>query len=195
MSLALAGDHAKRSTFRHGAVHGDAIAAALSLLQGGVEKVTMRAVAAALGVTHRSLYNHFDDRAALMEALAAEGFDALAVQLEDAKEPRGFARAFATFALAQPDLYGVMMGRANARDEASATLKGAIGKVIALSLAVLAPVDGEESKTEKTAARRRVMRIWMTIHGGLALNRAGMLAHRDDDAFLDEMEEILFSDL
>lgn len=191
----MTGMPAKRSTFHHGAVKAHTIDAAMKLLQGGVEKVTMRAVATGLGVTHRSLYNHFADRAALMEALAAEGFEMLAMQLEGAKEPRSFVRAFASFALGHPDLYGVMMGRANARQEANASLKSAIGKVINLSLAVLSPNSGEESTHEKTAPRRRVMRTWMTIHGGLALNRAGMLAHRSDDAFLDEMEAILFSDL
>jgi len=32
----------------------------------------------------------------------------------------------------------------------------------------------------------------MTIHGALALHRSGMLAGRNDDDFIEELEAILF---
>jgi AcrR family transcriptional regulator len=47
----------------------------------GTEAVTMRRVAKAAGITPMAIYRHFPDRAALLNALADEGFDELAARL------------------------------------------------------------------------------------------------------------------
>jgi len=183
----------RRETYRHGAVKIDAEEAAFSLLTDkGLAAVTMRAVANSIGVAHRSLYNHYRDRSALVDALAARGFRCLTDELDKVTSPREFARVFAGFALEHSNLYGVMMGRANAKAEAGSVLKGAIGRLIMASLKVLAPQGLAGNEIQKIQARRNVMRIWMTIHGALALHRSGMLAGRNDDDFIEELEAILF---
>ena len=51
-------------------------AAARHLLdKEGVEGVTMRRVAKAVGITPMALYRHYPDRAGLLNALADEGFE------------------------------------------------------------------------------------------------------------------------
>jgi AcrR family transcriptional regulator len=57
-------------------------AAARRLLdREGAEAVTMRRVAAAVGVTPMAIYRHYPDRASLLNALADEGFKELASRL------------------------------------------------------------------------------------------------------------------
>ncbi|HEY3990579.1 MAG TPA: TetR/AcrR family transcriptional regulator [Acidobacteriaceae bacterium] len=57
-------------------------AAARHLLdKEGADAVTMRRVADAVGITAMALYRHYADRAALLNALANEGFDELAHRL------------------------------------------------------------------------------------------------------------------
>jgi AcrR family transcriptional regulator len=47
----------------------------------GVEAVTMRRVAKAVGITPMAVYRHYPDRAGLLNALADEGFEELATRL------------------------------------------------------------------------------------------------------------------
>ncbi|HEX4299505.1 MAG TPA: TetR/AcrR family transcriptional regulator [Gammaproteobacteria bacterium] len=49
--------------------------------RGGAEGVTMRRVAQKVGITPMAIYRHFPDRAALLNALADEGFEELAAWL------------------------------------------------------------------------------------------------------------------
>ena len=56
-------------------------AARLLLDKEGVEGVTMRRVAKAVGITPMALYRHYPDRAGLLNALADEGFEQLSAQL------------------------------------------------------------------------------------------------------------------
>lgn len=51
------------------------------LRKEGLEAVTMRRVAAAVGITAMAVYRHYADRAALLNALADEGFASLADRL------------------------------------------------------------------------------------------------------------------
>ena len=57
-------------------------AAARSLLdEEGIEAVTMRRVADAVGITPMAIYRHFPDRAGLLNAVAAQAFEELAARL------------------------------------------------------------------------------------------------------------------
>jgi AcrR family transcriptional regulator len=62
-----------------------ATAARRLLDEQGADAVTMRRVAQAVGITAMALYRHYADRAALLNALANEGFDELATQLSAAR--------------------------------------------------------------------------------------------------------------
>lgn len=81
----------------------------------GVDGVTMRAVADAVGLTPMAIYRHFDSRGALLNALADEGFEALAAKLALPKlqgnvEVRltELAEVFLEHALKFPHLYELM---------------------------------------------------------------------------------------
>lgn len=65
-----------------------AIAARHLLDKEGAEAVTMRRVAKAVGITAMAVYRHYPDREGLLNALADDGFDALAATI-DAKRLSG----------------------------------------------------------------------------------------------------------
>lgn len=59
-----------------------AIAARRLLDKEGMDAVTMRRVAEVVGITPMAIYRHYPDRAALLDALADEGFEELATSLK-----------------------------------------------------------------------------------------------------------------
>lgn len=81
----------------------------------GAEAVTMRRVAEATGITAMAIYRHYPDRAALLNALADEGFEQLSVSLKgrrftgDLERRLGkMADLYLDHALANPRLFELM---------------------------------------------------------------------------------------
>lgn len=160
-----------RPTYRHGNVRADAVAAAYALAADGAgAAISLRRVADALGVAHRSLYNHFADREDLLNAVAREGFRRLARVLRPKRTPAAFIAAFVRFALAHPGLYDVMTSRRHATLYATPALQAAVHEVITEALRLL-------GRPEHTASERRraVMKAYILIHGGVTLHRARIL--------------------
>jgi AcrR family transcriptional regulator len=93
--------------------------AARSLLDAeGVDAVTMRRVAAAVGVTAMAVYRHYADRDALLNALADAGFSELTAQLSQLRlkgnlltRLRKILDANLDFALRAPRLFELMFLR------------------------------------------------------------------------------------
>ena len=87
--------------------------AALDLVErGGLEALTMRALADSLGMRAPSLYKHFPDKASLEAGLAAIGLEAFAERLEGAEASLpSVAREYRAFALARPELYRLLTAR------------------------------------------------------------------------------------
>lgn len=87
----------------------------------GVEAVTMRRVAQAVGITAMAIYRHYPDRAALLDALADEGFEELARRLA-VQRFRGrleqrlakMAEIYLEHALKSPRLFELMFFRPRA---------------------------------------------------------------------------------
>ena len=83
---------------------------------GDEEKVTMRAVAAAVGVSPPSVYLHFPDKDTLIFAVCQQLFTALDQAIEGATSPvadpfdrmRGRALAYARFGVEHPEHYRVL---------------------------------------------------------------------------------------
>ncbi|HEV3151573.1 MAG TPA: TetR/AcrR family transcriptional regulator [Acidobacteriaceae bacterium] len=98
-----------------------AIAARRLLDKEGAEAVTMRRVAAAVGITAMAVYRHYPDRKGLLNALADEGFEELAQKLAAAGSSSGGKRPASvedrltrlldvnlSFALENPRLFELM---------------------------------------------------------------------------------------
>lgn len=92
-AAAMADDSAalRKTGYHHNNLRNAALAAAIELIeQRNGPHFSLREVAAALGVRHSSVYRHFADKADLLDALTAQGFNALrALQIEEsARHPQ-----------------------------------------------------------------------------------------------------------
>lgn len=77
--------------------------------EAGVESVTLRALGRRVGVSHSAPLHHFGSRGGLLEALSAEGFEALLEELDGSPaDPASQCAAFVLWALAHPAHYAVM---------------------------------------------------------------------------------------
>ena len=81
----------------------------------GEDGLTMRAIAARLGVSATALYQHFESKAAILREIRLHGVQTLlaamgpAAELDDAEERvREIARRYTDFALSNPWLYKVL---------------------------------------------------------------------------------------
>jgi AcrR family transcriptional regulator len=116
----------RKLAYHHGDLRNALLAAALRLVaRRGVERFSLREAARAVGVSPAAAYRHFDDRSALLRALAHEGLARLALEMEEAIEtapgaPGSAERAVAElsrlgaayveFAVAHPAHFRVMFG-------------------------------------------------------------------------------------
>src|SRR5262245_25435761 len=83
--------------------------------EGGVDTLSMRRIAGAVGITAPALYRHFHDKDHLLDAIAEAGFELLDRQLATvrrARTPEGRIRGlldrYLDFALIEPRLFEVM---------------------------------------------------------------------------------------
>ena len=83
----------------------------------GLDALSMREVARRAGVSHQAPYHHFDDRAAILAALAEEGFAELRRRMVDARTPTPktatelltrTGKSYIRFALAYPAHFRIM---------------------------------------------------------------------------------------
>ncbi|MFF4195346.1 TetR/AcrR family transcriptional regulator [Nonomuraea sp. NPDC001831] len=102
---------------------GQIVAAARELVEaGGAEALTMRALAARLGIRAPSLYKHFPDKSAVEAELIAIALGELADALERAEHDSGggglavLGRAYRAYALGHPHLYRLMSAGPLPRD-------------------------------------------------------------------------------
>lgn len=155
------------------------------LKEGGIQAVSARKVAAEIDVAPRALYNHFENLAALMAGLAAQGFTELSTKLSVETSKQGFRQAYLYFALENPNLYMLMMAQPKSQTESHVDLSESVHNVISVSLEIFgsAARSSEENKHE-------VMREWMQLHGGVALYLNGILETRTIAEFIEEMSII-----
>ncbi|MGW2218685.1 TetR/AcrR family transcriptional regulator [Nonomuraea sp. NPDC001684] len=102
---------------------GQIVAAARELVEaGGADALTMRALAARLGIRAPSLYKHFPDKSAVEAELIAIALAELAAALERAERDGGgeglaaLGRAYRAYALGHPHLYRRMSAGPLPRD-------------------------------------------------------------------------------
>ena len=116
----------RKGGYHHGDLRNALVGAALRLVaKHGVEGFSLREAARAVGVSAAAAYRHFEDRSALLKALAHEGLARLALEMEEAIEtapgaPASPARAaaeltrigaaYVEFAVAHPSHFRVMFG-------------------------------------------------------------------------------------
>ena len=148
---------------------------ALSVIAAaGPDHVSLRAIAAAIGVSHTAPRHHFGSRDGLLAALAAEGFDLLADRLVDVRESGGsfldVGVGYVAFALESPSHFAVMFSPDlldddpeldRARDRAYGELRGGVE-----ALARAGRIED---------AQAAIVAGWSLLHGLASLSLTGNL--------------------
>jgi AcrR family transcriptional regulator len=176
-----------RETYRHGNVRAEAIAAAYAQIAAqGHEGLSLRRVAESVGIAHRSLYNHFADRDALLDAVAEVGFIELAAALRPARSPKAFVRAYIVFALRSPRLHALMLSRPHA----TMKRKPALQRAVHLGITEAMRLFGRGGRTS-AQRRRAVMKVLFLLHGGISLHAGGILDVRGDEGLIAELQAMV----
>lgn len=156
------------------ALRGEVLLAAMDLLRetGDEASVSLRAVARRAGVSVPAIYLHFQDKAALLDAVCSEVFEALHGVMKDASAgaPDAFQAlhrqgvAYVRFALANPEHYRIVMMRSNAEHDPNEEIAtGAFGHLLdSVSACVaLGVLEGDPVELG--------LQLWAGAHGIAAL--------------------------
>jgi AcrR family transcriptional regulator len=163
-----------RNPYHHGDLRRALLDAALEIVRDrGLSALTMRAVARKTRVSHMAAYHHFKDKAALVAAVAEEGFRALRQEMleritcfpDDARtQLRESGIAYVVFAVRNPNLFRVMFGPERAKAAAHAKLDEAAKAAFAVVLGLV-----EQSQQAKTIPAGNAQHIglhaWALVHG------------------------------
>ena len=178
--------------YHHGDLRHGLIQAALRTIQrDGIAALTLRGVGADLGVSRTALYRHFADKAALLRAVAAEGFRALRSDLVESWQGPGqgwpgfdaMGLAYVRFAVANPSYYRVMFGGFLDRESEDAELAAEGGA--AFQVLVDALIELQEQGLVRGDDPLLLARfIWANVHGLAMLAIDGLLPpqHADIEA-------------
>lgn len=164
---------ARKESYHHGDLRRALLDATLRLVdQHGPQGFTLRAAARAAGVTPSATYHHFEDKDALLAAVAEEGFDLFRVALEEAaKRPAPSARersrnvgvAYVLFAVKHPTRFRVMVGfGVQARMRRGRLAPSAIA-TYELVRKVL--VEGLRRIPDEEISEAEVLGWWSVVHG------------------------------
>ncbi len=154
-------------------------------LEEGQGGVTMRAVAARVGVTPTALYRHFPRREALVDEVLDAGFGVFGGYLERALEGRTAGErlrlagsGYLSFALEQPEIYRTIFMSARPADSEprdarrEATFRFLVERVRECMRA------GEIAAGDPAAT---ALTIWAHVHGLVSLRISGALAGSEED--------------
>lgn len=197
----------KKSGYHHGDLRQSLIDAAIALIsEKGISDLSLRQVARRVGVSHNAPYRHFEDKDALLAAVAEQGFQSLKVAMETAKQdiPLGTSQcleaiglAYVNFALAQPLHYRLMFGdyRRNS-DNYSALTEAARQSFMVLVDTIRA---GQSAGVFRAADPLNMAQVaWSLVHGQsmLALDRKLQVEPGEEFAeFLKFSSQMLFQGL
>ena len=181
--------------YHHGDLRKAIIETALEIVDTeGIGSLTLRAVSLRLGVSHAAPVYHFPSRAALILALAEEGFRLFADELERAysTEPsdgiRLVGRAYLQFALSHKNHYRIMFGpELTAVPNMTPSFLAESERAFAvLSLISGDALDGGLSK--------KSLYLWSVAHGLVMLKLGPLLSRasaEDEPQLLSLMDQVM----
>ena len=173
----------KKRAYHHGNLRQALVHEAVKTIRtAGVEGLTLRAVGGRLGVSRTALYRHFTDKAALLAAVAREGFQTFRASLEKAWTEAGgglagfdaMGIAYVQFAVGNSAHYRVMFGGFKEQCERDPDLVAdatAAFQVLVDALISLAGTGGARADDPAELARF----VWAYSHGIAMLAIDGQL--------------------
>ena len=167
-------------------------AAELMAAHGSIDKVSVRAVAGAVGVSPTAVYRHFDNHAALLWAAVNHCFEEFADAMIGAREGiddiyeqlRASGQAYIRFALEHPGKYRVMFSnRVELPAQEEPVGMFAFDTLVDLVRLILEDRDDDRDPTYVS------VQVWTWIHGMVDLigNHEELSMWPDIDDLMDEL--------
>jgi AcrR family transcriptional regulator len=182
----------RRTTYHHGDLKRTLVRSALQLeARSGGAGFSLRDLAREVGVDHSAVYRHFEDKRALMAAVAEQGFRELARRMEAATRTSGtsrerieaIAQAYVGFALTRTPHFQVMFGPRLNVDGRFPSLEppiaAAFGAVVSEMRRGVA-----EGALAPGSAQDHAVALWTMLHGFSTLVLAQKLRVRSRRATL-----------
>lgn len=181
---------------------GDAVLAAASrrFVEGGLDALSVRAIATDAGCTTMAVYTHFGGKDGLLQHFFDEGFARLSAAqravpdtLPTADRVRALCRAYRGIAQSFPHHYDLMLGAHSGRfTPAPASRRHAL-QTIEYLVDVLKVLDSD-SASPRDRARDRAHAVIAFCHGWVMLERAGLYPiNATSDAAFDRAVTALLS--
>ncbi|MBN6038048.1 TetR/AcrR family transcriptional regulator [Amycolatopsis sp. 195334CR] len=165
--------------YHHGDLRRTMLTAAVdAITESGPAAVSLRELARRAGVSNAAPAHHFGDKAGLLTALAAEGYDLLADAITGAREAGGgmidMGVAYVRFAIEHRAHFDVMFRPDYYRtdDEELDAARTRAGDALAAGVAA-DPRTGPDNRLARVAA-------WSLVHGYATLVLTGALETDDD---------------
>lgn len=161
----------------------------------GIEAVTMRELAQALGVSPMTPYRYFKDKDAILAAVRAAAFARFAARLETAmaqpadplRRSRNAGQAYVDFALAEPQAYRLMFDLNQPTEGDYPELQSAIvraRRTMTVHIEAMIAAGQLEGDAELIGHL-----FWSVLHGMLMLQLTGKLAPSIDPAKLRQLAQ------
>ncbi|MGE8721750.1 TetR/AcrR family transcriptional regulator [Leptospira terpstrae] len=166
----------KESSYHHGDLRPALIHGARTLLEKqGIESLSLRSIASAIGVTHMAPYAHFKGKQELLQAVAASGYDELAnnmlVAQKENPKLRGRSLAYhygveyIRFAMKHPNLYRLMLNQIDIEKKSkSEPTDKEIAKSSERPFRLLYAAFASERRS-KDLAHAKALGAWAIVHG------------------------------
>ncbi|NJL82335.1 MAG: TetR/AcrR family transcriptional regulator [Chloroflexaceae bacterium] len=185
----------QKETYHHGDLRQTLLNEALAwIAQEGISNISLRGLARRVGVSHNAPYRHFEDKTALLAAVAAEGFQSLTAALsgaisQDSTDYLGnleaIGVAYVGYGVQNFARYRVMFGPALSECHQRSPLAAAAGD--AFNVLVEAIVQGQAAGVIRRDNPEKIARIaWALVHGLVMLAIDGQLSLTPGDS----LEEI-----
>ena len=164
--------HEIKKPYHHGNLKNALLQAGMQLLeQDGLSGLSLRSIAARVGVSHTAPKNHFGSLRGLLTALAAEGFVLHAATMQQgvdaATDPTGRQRAamvgYVDFARAHPQLFALMFSPFYC--DISDPALHAAGQASRAVLAGISKGLDRDKADQPGAVRQAEMMLWSLVHG------------------------------
>lgn len=151
--------------YHHGDLRRALVEAALDLLaRDGTEALGLRELARRVGVSAAAPYRHFRDRQALIQAVAAAGFQKFDAEVSGAKDGvapedqfAAMAEAYVHFALVNPRLYRLMFSSELGKFEDPELRRAADAAYASLAVAA--------AREDPDAPGEAAIGAWAFVHG------------------------------
>ena len=171
----MVGATERKSRERAEREHRITAAARLIAASEGWSAVTIRRLAEEIEYSQPVLYSHFENRDAIVAAVAVEGFRELAVGLRQVADEsadrrdaiRNVALAYLDFASGHPTLYEAMFTMPTGLRFAVSDTKSELRNAFAALAALVPPTGNDVEVVTET--------FWATLHGFAELERSGRI--------------------